>query len=500
MAPRKAKQKAAAVAYPGRRGGEFPLCEKYAPRSVGELVLWPKTTQRVREWITARVQQKEEGKLLVLGGRPGIGKSTLVETLGKELSFDVIRWRNVHGLGGDGWADGDYESHIKQFKEFLRGAMTPTLGGKPSLLLVDETPDIKYCGDELRSALDQVAQNALRPVVLIVSDGILEKSDTRIVVDAVLGDELAASRFVDIVEVNPVTELKIKGRLEAIARAERTKTNVPVSDDDVAAIAADADGDLRAALNALEILLTRRDDADDDDDDDFFAMSKKRRRQNDGGGKKKKHKKDTDDAHRQSGDATSDIHAVGRLMHAKRSESDPSKLSFDPDRTVRNMKMSPDAAACFLQFNCVAFFGTEIDLVESLDDLSAADLFVARCFSTHLQRDGSDPIYPEAYIGTIVGRTVAARNRHPAPPAFRGVQKPRVYDLIADLAKFRKLRFRGLLGDERRRLAPVDLDAPPTIRRTFFDLPTEFPTTQDDDDPNADDDGLLPEDDIVEFD
>ena len=500
----------------GGRGSEWSLCDKYAPRTTADLVVFGKTTQKVKDWIEARVGEEDllpEGRLLVLAGRPGIGKSAMVETVCAELGVDVWRWYDEHGVGGSDWRPGErtpfdvpYESQIAQFTDAMKGAMYPPVRRreredkkksnksffsssvedddddaplkkktKRSLLLLDEWPDVRFGGDEFRATLRMVSRFSERPAILLVSENVTEKTDAKRAVDALIGEDLANdAQFVEYVEVNAVTELKIKARIEAVARAERKI----IRDDDLASIAAEADGDLRAALNALEFRLLKGSTASS------LGL------------------KDDDDAHRLKGDAVSDLHAIGRLLRARKDEE--GHLTFDPDRVVRRMNMGPDAAAAFLQFNCVDFFTNDVDLAQALDDLSQADLFCGRLYSTHFQRDSGDAVYPEAYIATILGRTCAARNTQPAASSFRPIKKPRVYDVISLLAKHKK---------QKTRAPTFDFDKPPTLSRTFFPSNSNFIPlsssssehllrSHDEDffhDGEADS-GLLPEDDILEDD
>ena len=132
--------------------------------------------------------------------------------------------------------------------------------------------------------------------------------------------------------------------------------------------------------------------------------------------------------------AVSALHAVSRVCKANRGAD--GRLERPPDATVLNAKMGVDATAAFVQYNCVDYYGDEADLADGLATLSDADLYTARVYSTNHARDYSDPtsrgdaVFPEHYAAALVGRSVAASNRHPAPGAWRPVRKPRLYDVL----------------------------------------------------------------------
>lgn len=46
-------------------------------------------------------------------------------------------------------------------------------------------------------------------------------------------------------------------------------------------------------------------------------------------------------------------------------------------------------------------------------------LIITRCVSRSQHRDLSDPVYPESYAQSIVGRSIAHTNRHPIRPSGR---------------------------------------------------------------------------------
>jgi len=414
MPPKKRQKKASAV--PGKQS--CPLWERYAPRSASELKVHAGTVKKVREWVRKAVGAAPLGpgepvkRLLVLSGPPGVGKSAALECVCAEERVGFRKWADTFGAGG-GWRDAGgarpsdfrepgYASQLALWTAFLRGGRYAALArsagsgaagaARPSLLVLDDLPDAR--GPAFQAALAAFCGEAGgAPAVLLFSENISEKSEARLRVDRLVGDGVAFSPHAAFVEFNPVTELKIRDRVAAIAAAERA---APLADGAVEGVARAADGDLRRAIATLEVLL-------------------------------RSGTADVAAAHGGEHDVC-DVHAVGRLCRAKRGPD--GKLAFDPDLVARATKMGVDATAAFVQFNCVDFFGDEGDLSRALDALSDSDLLTARTYSTNHARDGGDPVYPAAYVAAIAGRACAAHNAHPAPSGWRPMRKPRLYDVL----------------------------------------------------------------------
>lgn len=403
MPPRKKArtggQMEAARAYPGRQN--WTLYDKYAPRLESELLVYTKTVARVRLWIHAATGLSGAeacGGILVLAGPPGVGKSTTAEVLCRGLGIDVVRWRDTHGLGGTGWEQQrwgviSYESQVQQFQSFISGAVYPALRArgrpaKPSLLLIDDLPDARYSRNETRRALRELAERRplARPAILILSEGIVEKSEARLAVERLLGD----AQNIEIVEFNPITEKNITSRLLAVARAEHK----PVERSAIEAIAKACDGDLRRALASLDMVMRHA------------STCRKVLRSDES-------------------DKTSDLHAVGRLLRAKR--HDDGRLTYNPEQLVEAMTMDPDACAAFVQFNCLDYFSNVDQISNAFDSLSLSDSFARAIFASG--RDGTDAVYPEKYLIFLAARAVSTANTTPAPSSWRPVRKPTWYDV-----------------------------------------------------------------------
>jgi len=118
----------------------------------------------------------------------------------------------------------------------------------------------------------------------------------------------------------------------------------------------------------------------------------------------------------------------------------------DPDATVMNSTMGPDAFSVFVQFNGALDFQRIEDLSAAWRTLSDAEVLSARVYVPGRE---SDAVYHLQYVASLTGRAIAVANQRPTAPAFQPARKPRYYDVRAAL-KVKKLD-------------PRMLDAPPRM-------------------------------------
>jgi cell cycle checkpoint protein len=123
--------------------------DKHTPRTAAELCIAPKKIEEVRQWLRSHISARqtrrgnrnhqsnaflspyeaslEQVKLMILVGSPGIGKSTLIKVLAKELKLQLLTWNDAHleynyeqSLREEGVLP--YQSQLASFEEFLVGA------------------------------------------------------------------------------------------------------------------------------------------------------------------------------------------------------------------------------------------------------------------------------------------------------------------------------------------------------------------------------------------
>ena len=126
----------------------------------------------------------------------------------------------------------------------------------------------------------------------------------------------------------------------------------------------------------------------------------------------------------------SGLHALGKLLYAKRLPPTPDDprgpLSFSPERVVDTNDMHCSSILAFTVHHSPSFFTDCEELSDAYRSFSDADVFVSKIFSQ--DRDRGETVYPGAYATSLVGRTVAAFNSHPAPRTFHPLTKPPLYE------------------------------------------------------------------------
>ena len=297
---------------------------------------------------------------------------------------------------------------------FVRSARyKPLSDDRPAVFVLDDFPTIEGYDDGTSSSrkafwsiLEEVCRSRDRsPCVLIISGEISEKSDTAIVAERLVGESVMMSPHSELIEFLPVTEKKLRKLLDEVSEGAAWPRRPTVSSDTLDALAVAARGDLRKCLSTLEIALR--------------------------GGT-------TDPASTHKSDAgVSDVHAVRRICRggsAKRDAEgrwvDSNGHEVDPDATVMNSKMGPDAFATFVNFNGASDFQSIEDLSEAWRTLSDAELLSARVYVPGRENDA---IYPLQYVASLTGRAILVANRRPTPPSFKPARRPKYYDVRASL-------------------------------------------------------------------
>lgn len=102
----------------------------------------------------------------------------------------------------------------------------------------------------------------------------------------------------------------------------------------------------------------------------------------------------------------------------------------DPDATVMNSTMGPDAFSVFVQFNGALDFQRIEDLSDAWRTLSDAEVLSARVYVPGRE---SDAVFPLQYVASLTGRAIAVANQRPTAPSFKPARKPRYYDVRAAL-------------------------------------------------------------------
>ena len=194
------------------------LIEKYKPKRladiVGQKVIILKITEYLKKW--------KPGKALLLYGPTGIGKTIISEIVSKENKFNLIEINT---------SDKDVVSYIKEV--LLPSSKEGSLFSK-KLILVDDIDSFSDRG--LIAEIIKMIKESSSPIIMTASDAYDIKLRT-------------LRNYCIIVRVNRIHVNLIERELKKIAMRERIKIN----EETIRKIAFNSDGDIRAAINELEM-------------------------------------------------------------------------------------------------------------------------------------------------------------------------------------------------------------------------------------------------------
>jgi cell cycle checkpoint protein len=381
--------------------------EKHTPTVVDELCVAQKKVKEVRSWLIKTGETPMPSvKLLVLVGSSGIGKSTMIRVLAKELGYFVCDWNesvapysNSHGReessqSYDPLLSIESTSPLQSFEEFLQqsgaglqslslkssnvgvfsastksATTTKSITTKPcsttatsskSLILLEDLPHLNdvYAELRFRSIMDQHLSQTRVPTVLIFSD-VSEGKHRPKDLERLINPRLLYSQDItQIVQIHSVTKPRMKKLLSGIAKRE--KVQIPSASSLWDELHDQSRGDLRHAILTLQLESAGRREP-------CSTMSKQ--------------KNDRDFK-------LTSFHALGKLLYAKRTSNPVSGrqiLAYDPEDTMERSDMGLGGSIGFLEYHSVDFYTDITDLSNAFDLFSDASLMLdypmdVRCF------------------------------------------------------------------------------------------------------------------------
>ena len=313
---------------------------KYEPHVPTDLIIHKKKVEEVKVWLETHLHSLASssatmGKMLVVTGPPGCGKTRTLRVLGESLGFSITEWQaqaeasdqeirylnnnnntNSSYYAGGGGAGGgfsgggnnsgsgyeeriQYVSKIAAFEEFTSRAKMPALPLskpianlapsspppssaaataaadknnsappcpppplRPTLVFIDDLPFTSRPEDRRRlaTALANLAKCARFPIVLFATEasGRSQQDKTDRVAPGGLPKEISqalnAIPGVQTISFNAITPLNTAKVLREILKKEHRYSNF--SESHVVALAEQAGGDLRNAINSLQFACT----------------------------------------------------------------------------------------------------------------------------------------------------------------------------------------------------------------------------------------------------
>ena len=214
--------------------------EKYRPKTLSAIIGNGEAARALRRWADSWSKGKPRRKAIVLRGDPGTGKTSAALALAHDMDWDFIEMnasdhrnaasiRRVAGAGAVGQT-------FSATGEFLVSSE-----GRRKLVILDEADNLFGREDHGGAkAIVETIKESSQPIVLIVNDfhELTRKSPAiRNLADSIRFFRLAQSEVVKVL------------------RGISAKENVEVPDEVLERVAENAGGDMRAAINDLQMLV-----------------------------------------------------------------------------------------------------------------------------------------------------------------------------------------------------------------------------------------------------
>lgn len=206
----------------------LPWVIKYRPRRVEEVVGQDQAKKALREWLEEWLKGRVPSKrVALLYGPPGVGKTSLVEALARELNMEVLELNAS-----------DYRRRSDIERTVAVAAKKRPLFRRGLIILMDEVDGLDPKADEGGiEALMNVVKETLNPIIMTANDPWREHlRDLR--------------EYSLMVEFRELTNTQIIALLQRICESERLKCDKEA----LAYIAERSMGDARAAVNDLQTI------------------------------------------------------------------------------------------------------------------------------------------------------------------------------------------------------------------------------------------------------
>jgi len=218
--------------------------EKYRPKSLSGIVGNEAAARSLRHWAESWDSGHPRRKAIVLRGDPGTGKTSSALALAHDMGWDFIEMnasdhRNAASIRKVAGA-GSVSQTFSPSGEFLSSSQ-----GKRKLVILDEA-DSLFGREDFggAKAIVDTIRDSSQPVVLIVNDyrELTRKSP-------------AVRHLAESVQFSRLTSREVVRVLRGICDMEK----VSVAIEALERIAQNASGDMRAAINDLQMLVEGRD-------------------------------------------------------------------------------------------------------------------------------------------------------------------------------------------------------------------------------------------------
>ena len=323
--------------------------EKYRPKSLSEIVGNDAAIRVIRRWADSWKRGPPRLKAITLRGEPGTGKTSAALALARDMDWDYIEMNasdhrnaaSINKVAGAG-------SRSQTFT--LDGEFLSASDGRRKLVILDEADNLfgreDYGGAK---AIVETIRESAHPIILIVND------------------------FYELTRRSPaiktLTEMATFKRLDdksvvAVLKSISGREKVAFDDEILSKIAQNSGGDLRAAVNDLQMLAEGRRSVTSLDSDSM--------------GKRNQEK---------------ELDAALRTMFGADTVRSARDATFDIDKT-------PDELVKWIEENIPLEFHHPGDLASAFDALSRSDIYLG--WTRRLQHYGLWAYAKEMMTGGVV--------------------------------------------------------------------------------------------------
>ena len=483
--------------------------DKHKPKKSSDLAVHPKKIEEIRNWLSNALNvcsTKNKGVnslILLISGPPGCGKTATIKTLSNELCCAIQEWSNPTSVTDGRNCDGDlfeseyihhvakddsipYETHISAFRNFMlrsnRYSMLPGLGKRPKvthapgnddqtdgerkIVIIEELPAFAYKNiSEFQDIIKQYDRSRVTrfPLVIIQSECKSAGSKDDLFRKVFPPDflQLANIQHIQFNAVNATNMLKTLTSIAMIESSSSDKMFKIPDKDSLQALATSVNGDIRAAVNALQFACLNYSSSNDmktcfNGHTTLTSSTSNSKPKNLNCNKNKTSKiEDTSLSKIGGKDPTIDLfHAIGKVLYCKREEDKAgneskvrdneklprrlqnmkgsmtyarSKLKINPEELLEHIPMSsPASFTAFLHHSYLDFSAGIHEVAEAAESLSYADPFFNEWMTT-------SKISLTDYGGIITIRGLCHPNSNSTKRniGMKKFNKPELYNVIA---------------------------------------------------------------------
>jgi replication factor C large subunit len=203
------------------------LYEKYTPYTLNGLIGNRLSVEKLRQF-GMNAQACKKPKPIMVYGPSGTGKTCAIRAIAYSNGFELVELTSS-----------DYRDADTLRKKLLPAASCKCLSGNVNLILFDEIDELSSKFDKgAESVILEILQKAKQPIAFTAND----YWDQRI---------SFLRNHVEKVEFKKIETREIAEYLKKVAEKEK----IPVDDDAIREISARCDGDIRSALNDLQMVM-----------------------------------------------------------------------------------------------------------------------------------------------------------------------------------------------------------------------------------------------------